>query len=79
MDWDVFVSHASEDKPAVARPLTELLQRAGLKVWLDENELTLGDSLSRKIDEGLARSAFGVVILSKNSFKKAGPLRSFPV
>jgi TIR domain len=51
MDWDVFISHASEDKAKVARPLTELLQRAGLKVWLDENELTLGDSLSRKIDE----------------------------
>lgn len=73
MDWDVFVSHASEDKPAVARPLTELLQRAGLKVWLDENELTLGDTLSRKIDEGLARSAFGVVILSKNFFQKGWP------
>jgi hypothetical protein len=72
-EWDVFISHASEDKASVARPLTELLQHAGLKVWLDENELTLGDSLSRKIDEGLDRSAYGVVVLSKEFFKKGWP------
>lgn len=73
MDWDVFISHASEDKASVARPLAELLGRAGLKVWLDANELTLGDSLSRKIDEGLARSSFGVVILSEHFFRKSWP------
>src|SRR5438552_17658522 len=72
-DWDVFISHASEDKQSVARPLTELLQQYNLKVWLDENELTLGDSLSRKIDEGLAHSAYGVVILSRHFFQKGWP------
>ena len=73
MKWDVFVSHASEDKDAVARPLAELLRQAGMKVWLDENELTVGDSLSRKIDEGLAESRYGVVILSRRFFGKAWP------
>jgi len=34
---------------------------------------TLGDSLSRKIDEGLANSRFGVVILSPSFFKKEWP------
>jgi hypothetical protein len=72
-EWDVFISHASEDKEAVARPLTQLLQQAGLRVWLDENELTVGDSLSRKIDEGLARSSYGVVILSRQFFQKGWP------
>jgi hypothetical protein len=43
------------------------------KVWLDENELSLGDSLSAKIDEGLAQSRYGVVILSKFFFAKAWP------
>jgi len=73
--WDVFISHASEDKKSVARPLTTLLEQAGLKVWLDENELTLGDSLSRKIDEGLSRSLYGVVILSPSFFSKDWPQR----
>jgi hypothetical protein len=73
--WDVFISHASEDKELVARPLSSYLQRAGIKVWLDENELTIGDSLREKIDEGLAQSRFGIVILSKHFLAKEWPQR----
>ena len=65
---DVFICHAREDKDAVARPLGEALTRLGLTVWLDEDELQIGDSLLRKIDEGLARSTFGAVILSPSFF-----------
>jgi hypothetical protein len=73
MKWDVFISHASEDKEAVARPLADLLGGQGLRVWLDENELTLGVSLMDKINEGLAQSDFGVVILSHAFFAKKWP------
>lgn len=45
----------------------------GIVVWLDEAELILGDSLREKIDLGLNKSQFGVVILSKNFFKKHWP------
>lgn len=62
---DVFISHASEDKDEVVRPLANALRDGGLDVWYDEFELRIGDSLRRKIDEGLARSRFGVVILSR--------------
>ena len=71
--WDVFISHASEDKDTVAFPLAEALTRAGLRVWLDKQELRLGDSLREKIDEGLAESRFGVVILSLNFLAKSWP------
>ncbi|MDE3721372.1 DUF1883 domain-containing protein [Nocardiopsis sp. N85] len=71
--WDVFISHASEDKEAVAEPLAEELRTRGLKVWLDKTELRIGDSLRRKIDYGLAHSTFGVVILSKSFFAKGWP------
>jgi hypothetical protein len=50
-DWDVFISHASEDKHKVALPLADALRRAGVRVWLDQHELKLGDSLSEKIDK----------------------------
>lgn len=73
MDYDVFISHASEDKDAVARPLTRHLQELGLRVWIDECELTLGDSLRRKIDAGLAQSKYGVVVLSPAFFGKEWP------
>lgn len=71
--WDVFISHASEDKVAVAEPLADELRALGLKVWLDKSELRIGDSLRRKIDYGLAHSTFGVVILSKSFFAKGWP------
>ncbi len=71
--WDVFISHAGEDKAAVAQPLAEHLRTAGLDVWLDTFELRIGDSLRRKIDAGLAGSRFGVVVLSKPFFRKGWP------
>jgi len=70
MDWDVFISHAWEDKEDIAGPLAEALRRKGLRVWYDEFTLTLGDSLRRSIDRGLAQSRYGVVILSPNFFAK---------
>lgn len=73
--WDVFISHAREDKERVARPLAGLLKAAGLRVWIDENELQLGDSLRRKIDHALAGSRYGVVVLSPAFFAKEWPQR----
>lgn len=70
---DVFISHASEDKDDVARPLYEELTKLGFKVWFDEAELELGDSLPAKIDAGLAGCRFGVVILSPRFFAKNWP------
>jgi hypothetical protein len=72
-DFDVFVSHASEDKNEVVRPLAEALRRHGLDVWFDEFELRIGDSLRRKIDAGIARSRFGIVVLSPSFFAKGWP------
>jgi hypothetical protein len=72
---DVFISHASEDKDAIARPLAAEMQSRGHSVWFDEFELTLGDSLRRSIDRGLAESRFGLVILSPSFFAKQWPQR----
>ena len=68
--WDVFISHASEDKAAVARPLADALIERGVSVWLDELELKIGDSLRRKIDQGIRSSRFGIVVLSPSFFAK---------
>lgn len=71
--WDVFISHASEDKDKVARPLALSLRNRGISVWYDEFSLKLGDSLRSSIDYGLANSRYGVVILSKKLFAKHWP------
>ncbi|RZK36111.1 MAG: toll/interleukin-1 receptor domain-containing protein [Hymenobacter sp.] len=62
---DVFISHDSADKSAVAEPLYHALTAKGLKVWLDKYTLNLGDSLTEKINEGIAECRYGVLILSK--------------
>ena len=72
-EWHAFVCYASEDREAVARPLATLLSDLGLRVWYDEMELRVGDRLRRKIDAGLARCRFGVVILSESFFGKHYP------
>lgn len=71
--YDAFISHASEDKAAVARPLARELSKLGISVWYDEFSLKVGDSLRRSIDGGLRLSRFGVLILSKNFFSKNWP------
>jgi len=68
--YDVFISHASEDKDEIVRALALELRNRGLTVWYDEFELRIGDSLRRKIDRGLAASRFGVVVFSKAFFSK---------
>lgn len=66
--WDFFISHASVDKDAVARPLAMALATRGQRVWYDELEVKVGDSLTRTIEFGTTASLFGVVVLSKAFF-----------
>lgn len=69
-EYDVFISHSSADKDDFVRPLATELQNLGIKVWYDEFELKLGDSLRRSIDHGLINSRYGIVVLSSSFFKR---------
>lgn len=68
--YDVFISHASDDKDEIVRPLAMALEQAGVSVWYDEFVLKIGDSLRQKIDQGLAKSRFGIVVLSPRFLSK---------
>lgn len=68
--FDVFISHASEDKESIVRSLATELADQGLKVWYDEFTLRIGDSLRQKIDKGLAKSRVGLVVLSPSFVAK---------
>jgi len=67
---DVFISYASEDEDAVARPLFDALAAADLMVWFAPITLKIGDSQRGEIDRGIANSRFSVVILSKDYLDK---------
>lgn len=73
MTWDLFISHASEDKADVADPLAEMLRSRRVNVWYDRFTLRIGDGLRRSIDHGLANSRYGVVVLSPKFFEKKWP------
>ncbi len=73
MLYDAFICHASEDKDKFVRPLATKLQQHHLEIWFDEFSLSIGDSLRESIDKGLAKSRFGIVVLSRNFFKKKWP------
>ncbi len=72
-EFDLFISHATEDKEGIVRDLVAALERRGVRVWFDETQLRIGDSLRRKIDAGLARSRFGLVVVSHAFFAKNWP------
>lgn len=65
-EYDVFVSHAWEDKEDFVEEFVEELRNLGIKVWYDKNRIKWGDSMRAKIDEGLKKSKFGVAVLSPN-------------
>ncbi len=71
--YDFFISHASEDKDDLVRDLAEALKKEGFEVWYDEFELKIGDSLRKKIDNGLSKSRYGIVIVSHSFISKNWP------
>lgn len=70
-EYDVFVSHATEDKESFCDEFSNILKdQYGLNVWYDSVSIQWGDSIRTEIDKGLKKSKFGVVILSRSYIKK---------
>ncbi|WPR70423.1 TIR domain-containing protein [Flavobacterium sp. NG2] len=69
-EFDFFISHASEYKDEIVQDLADALKDNGFEVWYDKFELKIGDSLRKKIDNGLLKSRFGIVIISPSFVKK---------
>lgn len=74
-EFDCFISHASEDKEGFVRAFAAALAERGVSFFYDEISIEWGDSLRRRIDSALARSSFGVVVLSEAFFAKEWPQR----
>jgi hypothetical protein len=70
VEYDFFISHASEDKEEFVRTLYQALIDAGYKVWFDEITLKIGDSLTAEINKGLIKSKFAIVVASEAFIRK---------
>jgi len=70
VEHDVFISHATEDKESFVNELVEELKKRNVKVWVDDLKIKWGDPLRKSIDEGLKKSRFGIVVISKHFIAK---------
>lgn len=62
----VFISHSGRDKE-FASTLTKDLEKRGVKVWMSEMNIKVGDSIPQKINDALEKCNFFVIILSNDS------------
>jgi predicted nucleotide-binding protein len=67
--YDIFVSYAKEDSD-FAQNLVDALKAKNISVWYDQGELRLGDSILRRIEDGLENSNYFLLLLSPEYFKK---------
>ncbi len=73
-DYDVFISHASEDKANIARPIYEACERMGVKAFLDEAHIGFGQNFTDRINVALGAAPTVLVVVSSNSVSKDWPL-----
>jgi len=66
MNKSIFLSHAHSDKPFVRR-LASDLENHGIRCWLDEAEIKVGESLIEKIRQGLDDVEYVAAVLSPSS------------
>lgn len=65
---DIFISYSHIDK-IFAKKLVQKLESHGVKVWLDEKSLEVGDLIVRSVFKAIEKCSFFAVILSRNSVK----------
>lgn len=66
---DFFISYAHADENIYINPLIRTLEKNGISFWLDKKEIDVGDSIILKINEGLRKSRYVLLCLSKNYIK----------
>jgi TIR domain len=67
-----FISHDSNDKNDIARPIAEGLTKMGLSVWFDEFSLKPGDRLRESIEKGMKDCKRCILILTPNFLANSG-------
>jgi len=65
----VFVSHGAQDRVFVERFAGDL-RAVGVDAWYSEWEIKSGDSIREKIDQGLEKCQFFILVLSKGTVSR---------
>lgn len=70
---DVFLCHAGEDKTEFVRPFADELRANAITYWLDEAEIRWGESITRKVNDGLATSRFFIPFFTPAFYQRNFP------
>jgi len=68
--YDVFLCHAWDDRKGIAKELYDFLKSKGVRTWFSEIDVSLGTSLLREIDKGLAKSRVGIVLVTPSFIER---------
>lgn len=63
--FHAFLSHSSADKETVLK-VVAAFKTAGISYWIDHEQIKFGDGIVGKIEEGLRKSKYVIVCLSKH-------------
>ena len=66
----VFISYSHADAPFV-RMLYRALKQHSISVWLDEHELSVGESLPHRLADAISRADYIIIVISPNSMGSA--------
>ena len=67
-DFDIFLSYSWQDEQ-IATTIYTRLENEGFRVWLDKNQVRVGDNIVEKVFEGIHGSDYFAIILSRHSTK----------
>lgn len=67
-----FISHSSNDKDSIARPIAEGLSKLLCPVWYDEYSLKVGDRLRESIEKGIKECKRCILIITPNYLANLG-------
>lgn len=73
MKKDIMISYAREDFSTVVKPLLFEMDKACISYWLDNEQISPGESITSKVNEGLKKSKYVVVIMSRTFLLKNWP------
>lgn len=66
LSYQVFICHASLDKPAIVNPFCKLLEAEGISYWVDQEQIKWGTSVVESINTGLEKSEYIIVFFSQH-------------
>lgn len=67
--FDFFISYKQKDSSEFVNALADSMKKNGVEVWIDSDQMHIGDSILKSIDDGLKSSINAILVFSENYFE----------